>query len=125
MNAYKLETSSHPRLIEPVTLCLILFISGGVLFSLEEGCSFWNQNLTWLSFTASVVSSFTLNFVLSYYSGFGGTLNYPGLLNFGSFPDLEYEIKELPIFLFLGMLGGLTGAAWNQLNYTMARYRRR
>ncbi|XP_061426105.1 H(+)/Cl(-) exchange transporter 7 isoform X1 [Lethenteron reissneri] len=92
---------------------------GGVLFSLEEGASFWNQYLTWRIFFASVISTFTLNFVLSWYHNHLGELSYPGLINFGAFEStgIAYYIYEIPLFLIMGVFGGLLGALFNFLNY--------
>ncbi|RZC41881.1 H(+)/Cl(-) exchange transporter 7 [Asbolus verrucosus] len=98
---------------------------GGVLFSLEEGTSFWNQSLTWRTFFASVISTFTLNVVLSTYHGVPGDLSYPGLLNLGRFENFSYQIYELPIFLIMGALGGLLGAMWNHINYKLSVFRMR
>uniref|UniRef100_A0AAX7SFV7 Chloride channel protein n=1 Tax=Astatotilapia calliptera TaxID=8154 RepID=A0AAX7SFV7_ASTCA len=78
---------------------------GGVLFSLEEGASFWNQMLTWRIFFASMISTFTLNFFLSIYHGKPGDLSNPGLINFGRFES------------------GLLGALFNSLNYWLTIFR--
>uniref|UniRef100_A0A2K5KS83 Chloride voltage-gated channel 7 n=1 Tax=Cercocebus atys TaxID=9531 RepID=A0A2K5KS83_CERAT len=80
---------------------------GGVLFSLEEGASFWNQFLTWRIFFASMISTFTLNFVLSIYHGNMWDLSSPGLINFGRFDSekMAYTIHEIPVFIAMGVVG--------------------
>ncbi|XP_050432472.1 H(+)/Cl(-) exchange transporter 7-like [Adelges cooleyi] len=100
---------------------------GGVLFSLEEGASFWNQGLTSRIFFASMISTFTLNSVLSAYHGHPGELTFWGLLNFGKFTDfaLSYTMFELPIFVCMGIFGGLTGALFCHLNYRLTVFRMR
>lgn len=79
-------------------------LTGGVLFSLEEAASFWNPNLILRTLVASIISSFTLNVVLSAYHGLK-TFSYPGLFNFGQFEALPYEYFEIPIFVIMGCLG--------------------
>ncbi|XP_039293986.1 H(+)/Cl(-) exchange transporter 7 [Nilaparvata lugens] len=98
---------------------------GGVLFSLEEGASFWNQSLTWRIFFASIVSTFTLNIVLSAYHGHPGELTYSGLLNFGKFDSLNYELFELVLFVLMGAIGGLLGSLFNYCNYKLTVFRMR
>ncbi|XP_025423914.1 H(+)/Cl(-) exchange transporter 7-like isoform X2 [Sipha flava] len=98
---------------------------GGLLFSLEEGASFWNQALTWRIFFGSMISMFTLYSVLSAYHGHPGDLTYRGLLNFGKFDDLSYHILDIPIFIFMGILGGLTGALFCHLNLKLVKFRKR
>ncbi|MEE6497607.1 hypothetical protein FKM82_002785 [Ascaphus truei] len=98
---------------------------GGVLFSLEEGASFWNQLLTWRIFFASMISTFTLNFVLSIYNKKPGDLSNPGLINFGRFDTEEntYNIFELPLFICMGAIGGMLGAVFNALNNGLTMFR--
>uniref|UniRef100_A0A673VKR5 Chloride voltage-gated channel 7 n=1 Tax=Suricata suricatta TaxID=37032 RepID=A0A673VKR5_SURSU len=98
---------------------------GGVLFSLEEGASFWNQFLTWRIFFASMISTFTLNFVLSIYHGNVWDLSSPGLINFGRFDTetMVYTIHEVPIFIAMGVVGGVLGAVFNALNYWLTMFR--
>lgn len=98
---------------------------GGMLFSLEEAASFWNQNLIWRTLIASIISSFTLNIVLSAYHGVSG-LTFTGLFNLGKFDHpLTFEYFELPLFMLLGVMGGLMGAAWNFLNTQINKFRSR
>ncbi|KAF7642394.1 hypothetical protein LDENG_00258610 [Lucifuga dentata] len=80
---------------------------GGVLFSLEEGASFWNQMLTWRIFFASMVSTFTLNFFMSIYHNKPGELSNPGLINFGGFQSesVSYNLYEIPLFIAMGAIG--------------------
>uniref|UniRef100_A0A6Q2XGZ1 Chloride channel protein n=1 Tax=Esox lucius TaxID=8010 RepID=A0A6Q2XGZ1_ESOLU len=89
---------------------------GGVLFSLEEGASFWNQMLTWRIFFASMISTFTLNFFLSIYNNKPGDLSSPGLINFGRF---ESDVRTC----LCPCLCGLLGALFNKLNYWLTIFR--
>lgn len=96
---------------------------GGVLFSIEEGTSFFNQSLTWRTFFASMITTFTLNIILSTYHGRPGDLSYPGLLNLGKFETIPYQIYEIPLFMIMGTIGGFLGACWNHLNYKITCFR--
>uniref|UniRef100_A0A0A9YRE8 Chloride channel protein n=1 Tax=Lygus hesperus TaxID=30085 RepID=A0A0A9YRE8_LYGHE len=98
---------------------------GGVLFSLEEGSSFWNQGLTWRIFFASSVSVFTLNLLLSTYHGVPGQLSYYGLLNFGHFDSLNYELFELILYMIMGAIGGMLGSFFIHINYKLIVFRMR
>ncbi|XP_052840572.1 H(+)/Cl(-) exchange transporter 7 [Drosophila gunungcola] len=98
---------------------------GGMLFSLEEAASFWNQNLIWRTLVASIISVFTLNIVLSAYHGLND-FTFTGLFNLGKFDQpLKFDYFELPIFMLLGVTGGLLGAAWNSLNTRINKFRKR
>ncbi|KAM9752562.1 H(+)/Cl(-) exchange transporter 6 isoform 2-T2 [Menidia menidia] len=106
---------------------------GGTLFSLEEGASFWNQQLTWRVLFCSMSATFTLNF---FRSGINfskwGSFQLPGLLNFGEFKCADgdrgchlWTAVDLGFFVLMGVAGGLLGALFNCLNRVLSRYRLR
>ncbi|EFP05896.1 CRE-CLH-6 protein [Caenorhabditis remanei] len=98
---------------------------GGVLFSLEEGASFWNQNLTWRMFFSAMISSFTVNWILSWFNGRSGWLSWTGLANFGIFENKDYNIWEIPLFLLIGVIGGCLGALFNYMNTRLTEFRKK
>ncbi|XP_023416539.1 H(+)/Cl(-) exchange transporter 7 isoform X2 [Cavia porcellus] len=76
-------------------------------------------------FFASMISTFTLNFVLSIYHGNVWDLSSPGLINFGRFDSekMAYTIHEIPVFIAMGVVGGILGAVFNALNYWLTMFR--
>ncbi|XP_060062447.1 H(+)/Cl(-) exchange transporter 6-like [Ylistrum balloti] len=105
---------------------------GGVLFSLEEGCSFWNQSLTWRTFFCSMAATYSLNFFLSGIdTDSWGYFYLPGLINFGVFKCTNesgigcrlWDITDLAIFIVMGFIGGLMGALFNKINTVITKHR--
>ncbi|OQV24355.1 H(+)/Cl(-) exchange transporter 7 [Hypsibius exemplaris] len=96
---------------------------GGVLLSLEEGASFWNQSLTWKVFFCSLTSVFVYNMIIGIYQGQPGDLSNSGLINLGAMADMTYLLYEIPIFLLMAVGGGLTGAIFNFLNFQLTMFR--
>jgi chloride channel 7 len=52
-----------------------------------------------------------------------GELTYSGLLNFGKFDNTSYDFIEIPVFIIMGVLGGLMGALFNHLNFKLTVFR--
>lgn len=77
----------------------------------------------------SSLSALTLNFFLGGFDSLGfGTLGALGVLTFGSYfqsSASSYRLWELPLFLALGICGGLLGASFNALNIPLSLWRMR
>lgn len=102
---------------------------GGVLFALEEGASFWSPQVLLQALLCSSLSALTLNFFLGGFESLGfGTLGALGVLTFGSYfqsSGSSYRLWELPLFVALGVGGGLLGATFNALNIPLTLWRMR
>ncbi len=101
---------------------------GGVLFSLEEGASFWSTHLTWRAFFCAMITVVTLHFVQNS-SIKWGQQNLSRMFSFGEFNGQRsggmgsYSVWELGLFLIVGCMGGFIGAAFNAMNELMTRWR--
>jgi chloride channel 3/4/5 len=79
---------------------------GGVLFSLEEVSMYFPPKTMWRSFYCALVGSVTLKLL----SG-GNKGENSGALFQVEF-DTDWQWTEIPVFLFLGVLGGLIGSSF-------------
>lgn len=89
---------------------------GGVLFALEQLSYYFPEKILWNSFVAAMVAAVTLQFINPFRTG--------NLVLFQVVYDRVWHRFELVPFAFLGVLGGLYGALFNQLNIYFAKWRR-
>ncbi|KAG8470049.1 hypothetical protein KFE25_006504 [Diacronema lutheri] len=95
---------------------------GGVIFALEEVSTHWSGTLTTRAFFAAIVAAGTNNLLVS--ARHDGVIEPDALVVFGEY-DLgsAFTMLELPIFVFIGVCGGLLGALFNALNGRINRWR--
>lgn len=114
---------------------------GGVLFALEEGASFWYRQLTWRALLCSFMAIFVLGMLQSTINVIGddgaslfGELSLPGMFNFGSYSLYNsngnnnlasYNVWELPIFMMMGVFGGLQGGLFCFINTRVSAWRKK
>jgi chloride channel 7 len=106
---------------------MISQLVGGVLFSLEEGASFWSTKLTWRCFFCAMMTIFTL-YMLNTATSFFGHSDSAAMFSFGEFFSLQgeqsnYSVWELFLFLLIGCMGGLLGAVFNSCVFKIFKWR--
>lgn len=90
---------------------------GGVLFSLEQLSYYFPERPMWNSFVAAMVAGVTLSFINPFRTG--------NLVLFQVVYDRVWHRFELVPFAIIGVLGGLYGAMFTQLNIFFAKWRRK
>ncbi|KAL3779128.1 hypothetical protein HJC23_003112 [Cyclotella cryptica] len=100
---------------------------GGVLFSLEEGASYWSTKLTWRAFFCAMITLGTA-FMIRNQDSKWGQANVDKLFSFGEFTAIgdgtsNFSVWELLLFILIGCLGGLIGACFNAGNEHLTIWR--
>jgi chloride channel 7 len=99
---------------------------GGVLFAYEvsKANSFWTFNLAWKTFLATSMANFTLTFMDALVNLNFENVTNAGLIKFGDISDNSYNMADVVVFCFIGILGGLLGALFVEINMFLARKRK-
>ena len=100
---------------------------GGILFTLEEGASFWNPTLTFRGFFAAMMTELTINIISGMTTGKSTLLGLDrptSMFEFGDFTSFTgYHTYELFVFVLMGVAGGLLGAFFNHYTNRLAMKR--
>ena len=101
---------------------------GGVLFSLEEGASFWTVKLIWRCFFCTMATVGSVYFLSSFRNTLGHSDN-AAMFSFGEFFSLEgeksnYSMWEFSMFMLVGSMGGMIGAHFNALSMKLNKWRK-
>lgn len=108
---------------------------GGMLFTIEEGASFFSQRLLWRSFLATCSGVFTVHWLnqLKWDASDFLLARFGTHRDFGLFTDDQagysgifwWYVWEVPIFVLMGAAGGLMGAMFIRANVRITVWRQR
>ncbi|KAF5836603.1 chloride channel [Dunaliella salina] len=90
---------------------------GGVLYSMEEACSFWSRKVAWRCFIAGTLSTFTIQIMTA--GAAHGAIAYSNLVRM----EVKDWLMQLPFLLVNFVMAGLLGAAFNSLRMWLWKIR--
>lgn len=90
---------------------------GGLLFVIEEMASWWRSALLWRAFfTTAIVAILLRAFIDICKSGKCGLFGTGGLIMYDVYSaDASYHLVDVPLVLFVGVVGGILGSLYNFL----------
>jgi len=108
---------------------------GGMLFTVEEGTSFYNSDMLWRGFLATCTGVLSMHWLeqLDFDAGDFARARFGTHRDFGLYTDNEADYSkkywwyfwEVPIFLLMGAAGGLMGSAFVNMNVRITAWRHR
>ncbi|CAK0770655.1 hypothetical protein CVIRNUC_003789 [Coccomyxa viridis] len=108
---------------------------GGLLFTVEEGVSFYSTSIFWRGFLSTGIGVFTLHFLVECAQHPQNILSahFGRYRDFGLYTDslalygkrMFYYVWDVPIFCLMGAVGGLMGALWVHVNVRVTAFRHR
>lgn len=90
---------------------------GGVLFSIEEMSSVFQLNTIWKSYFCALIAVTTLAMINPFRTG--------QLVLFEVTYDTNWHYFEIPIYIFLGIFGGIYGIIVSKLNIRVVAFRKK
>lgn len=92
---------------------------GGVLFGLEEiaSSSEFSSATLWKSFYVALVAVATLEYINPFRNG--------KIILFNVTYDRDWKVEEIPVFIILGIFGGVYGQLVSKWNISYVQFRRR
>ncbi|KAG2485675.1 hypothetical protein HYH03_015647 [Edaphochlamys debaryana] len=90
---------------------------GGVLFSMEEACSFWSRKTAWRCFIAASLSTYTIQLLQR--SATHGMIAFTGL---NAMENKDW-LMQLPFLFVNSGMAGLLGAAFNSFRMWLWKVR--
>ena len=108
---------------------------GGMLFTVEEGATYFNHHLLWKSFLATAAGVVLLQILTGLQDDASNILSYRlgNSRDFGLYEEniavygkeFFYYLWEIPFFMLIGAGGGLAGALFVKLNVHLTYFRRK
>ena len=108
---------------------------GGVLFTVEEGSSFYSSGMLWRGFLATCMGVLTTHWLMQidFDALISGRARFGTHRDFGLYTDDEANYSrvfwwyfwEVPVFALMGALGGLLGALFVKINVKITTLRQR
>ncbi|KAH3680560.1 hypothetical protein WICMUC_000234 [Wickerhamomyces mucosus] len=90
---------------------------GGVLFSIEEISNFFKLSTMWESYYCSLIAVSTLQFLNPFDNG--------KIVLFEVKYDNDWNLYEIPIFIILGIFGGIYGIIISKFNIKVVNFRKK